>query len=298
MFNNDRTEQKTNKINWFPGHMTKALREMEKNIKLIDVIIYTLDARAPFSCVNPEFTKLIRNKPIIYVLNKSDLADDRETKSWSNFFTTEKSICVILNSKETNSTKILTDKITKLLSSKIEKYSNKGVSVVNRAMVIGVPNSGKSTLINNFCGKYKAITGNKPGVTQGKQWVRISNNIELLDTPGTLWPDFENQSIAKNLAFIGSIRDEVLDIPSLSLDLIALLQERYPQFLEERYGISLKDTPLEILEQICEARKFLIKGGEFDYDRASHALFDDFRKGRIGKITLEKVEDYAQKEKI
>ena len=278
-------------IQWFPGHMTKAIRGMEKDIRLVDLVIYVLDARAPFSCVNPEFAKVIGNKPIIYVLNKADLADDRETNRWSNFFTTENTACVILNSTQTNSTKILIDKIKFLLQKKIQKYDSKGISMINRAMVIGVPNSGKSTLINNFCGKYKALTGDKPGVTKGTQWVRIGD-VEMLDTPGTLWPSFENNEIAKNLAYIGSIRDEVLDISDLSLDFIVKIRERYPKSLIERYNITLEGEPVEVLEKICDARKFVIRGGEVDWERGSRALLDDFRKGRLGRITLDKLEDY------
>ena len=282
-------------IQWFPGHMTKAIRNMEEDIKLVDVVIYVLDSRAPYSCVNPEFERLIGNKPIIYVLNKSDLADDEQTKIWQNYFCGENKECVLLNSMQTNSSKIIISKIEKLLKNKKEKYDKKGVVMVNRAMVLGVPNSGKSTLINNLCGKYKAITGDKPGVTKGKQWVRIGGVFELLDTPGTLWPSFENQEIAKNLAYIGSIREEVLDIPGLSLDFIEKMKKLYPEFLQNRYNITLDGEPIEILEKICQSRKFLLRGAEFDYDRASHAIFDDFRKGRLGKITLDRFNDYGLK---
>ena len=282
-------------IQWFPGHMTKAIRNMEEDIKLVDVVIYVLDSRAPYSCVNPEFERLIGNKPIIYVLNKSDLADDEQTKIWQNYFCGENKECVLLNSMQTNSSKIIISKIEKLLKNKKEKYDKKGVVMVNRAMVLGVPNSGKSTLINNLCGKYKAITGDKPGVTKGKQWVRIGGVFELLDTPGTLWPSFENQEIAKNLAYIGSIREEVLDIPGLSLDFIKKMKKLYPEFLQNRYNITLDGEPIEILEKICQSRKFLLRGAEFDYDRASHAIFDDFRKGRLGKITLDRFNDYGLK---
>ncbi len=283
-------------IQWFPGHMTKAIRNMEEDIRVVDVVIYVLDARAPYSCVNPEFARVIGNKPIIYVLNKSDLADDEQTKLWQKYFTTENSLCVLLNSTQTNSSKVLLSKIEFLLKGKKEKYDKKGVKMVDRAMVLGVPNSGKSTLINNFSGKYKAITGDKPGVTKGKQWVRIGGVFELLDTPGTLWPSFENQEIAKNLAFIGSIREEVLDIPGLSLDFIEKVKKLYPQFLIDRYNISLDGEPIEILERICESRKFLLRGGDYDYDRGSRAIFDDFRKGRLGKITLDRFSDYKIKE--
>ncbi len=284
--------QKQSHINWFPGHMTKALREMEQNIKLVDLVIYVLDARAPYSCVNPKFTQVIKNKPILYVLNKADLADDNQTQKWQNFFQTKNSLCVILNSTHTNSTKIIQEKIKILLKDKLQKYNNKGVVMPSRAMVIGVPNCGKSTLINNLCGKYKATTGNKPGVTKGTQWVKVFGNIELLDTPGTLWPSFENQELAKNLAYIGSIKDEVLDISELALDFIEKMKKEYPLLFEQRYSIKFTNqTPVEVLEEVCKNRKFVIKGGETDWERGSFAILDDFRKGRLGKITLDKKEN-------
>ncbi|MBR1925269.1 MAG: ribosome biogenesis GTPase YlqF [Clostridia bacterium] len=283
-------------IQWFPGHMTKAIRNMQEDIKVVDLVIYVLDARAPYSCVNPEFAKLIGNKPIIYVLNKSDLADQNQNKIWQQYFTTKNSSCVMLNSTQTNSSKLLISKIEAMLKAKKEKYDKKGVVMINRAMVLGVPNSGKSTLINNFCGKYKAITGDKPGVTKGKQWVRIGGVFELLDTPGTLWPSFENQEIAKNLAYIGSIKEEVLNISDLSLDFIEKLRNLYPNLLAKRYNITLDGEPVEILQKICESRKFLLRGGDVDWDRGSHTLFDDFRKGRMGQITLDRLSDYKIKD--
>lgn len=283
-------------IQWFPGHMTKAIRNMQEDIKVVDLVIYVLDARAPYSCVNPEFAKLIGNKPIIYVLNKSDLADQNQNKIWQQYFTTKNSSCVMLNSTQTNSSKLLISKIETMLKAKKEKYDKKGVVMINRAMVLGVPNSGKSTLINNFCGKYKAITGDKPGVTKGKQWVRIGGVFELLDTPGTLWPSFENQEIAKNLAYIGSIKEEVLNISDLSLDFIEKLRNLYPNLLAKRYNITLDGEPVEILQKICESRKFLLRGGDVDWDRGSHTLFDDFRKGRMGQITLDRLSDYKIKD--
>lgn len=283
-------------IQWFPGHMTKALRQMEQNVKLVDLVIYVLDARAPFSCVNPQFAKVIKQKPIIYVLNKSDLADNNETLKWVDYFNTSNTASVMLDSTQTNSTKIIQEKMKLLLKNKLEKYDSKGVVMPLRAMVLGVPNSGKSTLINNLCGKYKAITGNKPGVTKGTQWVKVFGNIELLDTPGTLWPSFENQEIAKNLAYIGSIKDNVLDTAELSLDFIAKMQENYQQEFESRYAVKFEGKmPVEVLEDVCVNRKFLIKGGEIDYERGANAILDDFRKGRIGNITLDKFDKILDK---
>lgn len=276
-------------IQWFPGHMTKALRTMEKDISVVDLVIYVLDARAPFSCVNPEFAKLIGNKPIIYVLNKADLADKTQTELWTKYFTTQNSACISLDSTQTNSGKFVKEKMTQLLSGKIEKYKAKGITMPLRAMVIGVPNCGKSTLINNLCGKSKTITGNKPGVTRGKQWVKVFGNIELLDMPGTLWPSFDDQNVAKNLAYIGSISDDVYDMGELCVDFIEKLNKMDKSHLQNRYQIQIdeSDLPVEVLEKICNARVFKQKGGDVDYERGARAVIDDFRKGRLGNITLD-----------
>lgn len=280
-------------IQWFPGHMTKALRAMEKDIKLVDLVIYVLDARAPYSSVNPEFARVIGNKPIIYVLNKADLANQAQTAQWIDFFTGKTSVCIALDSTQTNSTKIITSNIEKLVKERFAKFDSKGITMVKRAMILGVPNSGKSTLINNLCGRYKAKTGDKPGVTKGTQWVRVGEILELLDTPGTLWPSFQNQDIAKNLAFIGSIRDEVVDQTELALDFLDKIRAEYPDNLTARYGIDLDGQPVELLERICQARKFVMRGNEPDYERGARAVLDDFRKGRLGRITLDQRENYA-----
>ncbi len=280
-------------IQWFPGHMNKALKMMEQEVKIVDVIIYVLDSRAPFSCVNPKFTKIIGNKPIIYILNKCDMADEAKLKLWKEYFTQENSICLTMNSTASSSTKALENAILTLLKSRFGKYDSKGISLIKRGMILGVPNSGKSTLANNLCGKSKAQTGNKPGVTKSKQWVKIGNNIEVLDTPGTLWPAFDNNQIAKHLAYIGSIKEEVLDIPELSLDLIKDLNAIDKNILQERFNIVIEpdDEPLTILEKICESRKYMLKKGEIDYDRGAYALVNEFKSGKLGKITLETPKD-------
>ena len=280
-------------IQWFPGHMNKALKMMEKEIKIVDAIIYVLDSRAPFSCVNPKFTKIIGEKPIIYVLNKCDMADDAKTRMWKEYFTSEKSICVELNSTASSSSKVIEKAMTTLLKAKIDKNKSKGISLILRAMILGVPNSGKSTLANNLCGKARAVTGNKPGVTKNKQWVRLGNMIEVLDTPGTLWPAFDNNQVAKHLAYIGSIKEEILDVPELSLDLISDLRKLDENILVNRYQIEIEegDEPLTLLEKICESRKFLLKKNEIDYDRGAYAVVNEFKNGKLGKITLETPKD-------
>ena len=280
-------------IQWFPGHMTKALRMMEKEIKIVDAIIYVLDARAPYSCVNPKLNSIIGDKPIIYVLNKCDMADPTITKEWQAYFSNIGHTCIMLNSTESGTAKKVETAIRNALSAKIERLKSKGINFIMRAMVLGVPNSGKSTLINNLCGISKAITGDRPGVTKGKQWLKIASGIEILDTPGTLWPAFDNNIVAHHLAYIGSIKEEVLDIPSLSLDFIEELCSIDPSILTTRYNITIEtdDEPVMILENICKSRGYLLKRNELDYDRGAFALINDFKSNRLGKISLEKVSD-------
>ena len=277
-------------INWFPGHMNKSLRMMDESIKQVDAVIYVLDARAPFSCVNPELNKVIGEKPIIYVLNKADLVPENVLNDCIKKFSGEKSFALKMQATTSKSSAIIIERLKKLCSAKLERKQAKGVNAVLRAMVIGVPNTGKSTIINNLCGKAKTATGNKAGVTRGKQWVNIDRGFDVLDTPGTLYPKLDNFETALNLAFIGSIRDEVLDLYELSLELIKKLQIICPAVFSTRYGISTFSTEPETLAGIARARGFLLKGGEVDSERAALALVDDFRKGRLGKIILEKVE--------
>ena len=273
-------------INWFPGHMTKSLREMEEKIKLVDAVVYVLDSRAPFSCINPELNRISEGKTIIFVLNKSDLVESRDLNGWITRLEGERRFAVRLNSTASNASKTLADMLRKVCADKIEKKRARGINAVIRAMVVGVPNSGKSTLINNLCGKAKAKTGNKAGVTRGQQWVRITPQLEVLDTPGTLYPRLDDKTAALNLAFIGSIRDEVLDMRELALELIGRLLGSGA--LEKRYGVPETGDAAAMLEKIAAARGFLLKGGETDTDRAALAVIDDFRKGRMGKLILEK----------
>lgn len=281
-------------IQWYPGHMTKAFRLMEKEIKIVDVILYVLDSRAPFSCVNPKFESLIGDKPIIYVFNKVDMADRERVDEWVKYFSKEvKYKCIMLDSTASGSGKKIESAIRLVLKDKIEKYKLKNINTTLRAMVIGVPNCGKSTLINNLCGKAKTVTGNKPGVTKGKQWVKIASGIELLDMPGTLWPSFDNIKVAKHLAYIGSIREEVLDIPELAMEFIKDMRVLDKTILEKRFNISIEDGDenLEVLEKICESRKFVVRGGDYDYDRGCASIISDFKNGKMGQITLERVSD-------
>ena len=289
-------------IQWYPGHMAKAFRLMEKEIKLVDVILYVLDSRAPFSCVNPKFKTLIGDKPIIYIFNKADMADKNKVNGWVNYFSTDGSKCVMLDSTASGSAKKVETTIYEVLKPKIDKFKAKNMFPTLRAMVIGVPNCGKSTLINNLCGKAKTTTGNKPGVTKGKQWVKIASGIELLDMPGTLWPSFDNTNVARHLAYIGSIREEVLDIPGLALDFIGEIRKLDTKILEDRYNITieLEDTNLEIIEKICESRKYLVRGGDYDYDRCCSAIISEFKNGKMGRITLDdvkKIKELTNKDK-
>ena len=273
-------------INWFPGHMTKSLREMEEKIKLVDAVVYVLDSRAPFSCINPELNRISEGKPVIYALNKSDLVENADISRWITKLSVNGSTAVKLNSTASNATKVLADKLKTVCAEKIEKKKAKGINAVIRAMVIGVPNSGKSTLINNLCGKAKTITGNKAGVTRGQQWVKITPQLEVLDTPGTLYPKLDNEKTALNLAFIGSIRDEVLDVHELALEMVK--NEIFKEPIKLRCGVEPSEDAHMTLAAIARARGFLIRGGEVDEERAAYAVIDDFRKGRMGKIILEK----------
>ncbi len=274
-------------INWFPGHMTKSLRQMEATLGLADVIIYVLDSRAVHSCMNPVFDEMIASKPIVYVLNKSDLVPMNELKVWQAKLTSEKSVASIVDATTSGSTKNILGSVKMLAQNKLNKYKSKGIKASLRGMVIGVPNCGKSTLINNFCGKAKAITGNRPGVTRGKQWVRVNDSLELLDTPGTLYPKLSNEVVARHLAFIGSIKDEVTDTFALTCEFLKELNEIAPNALVNRYKTPFLEDSLATLTQIAKNRGFIVRGGEVDIERAQSAVIDDFRKGRLGKVMLD-----------
>lgn len=276
-------------IQWFPGHMTKAIRLMEDNLRLVDAVVYVLDARAVKSCLNPLFRKLVAGKPALYVFNKCDLVEPRDLDGWERAFAAEGKTTVRSVGISGDCSKVVAG-VKAVAAAKLDRFREKGAEVNVRTMVVGVPNSGKSTIINAVCGRAKTVTGDRPGVTRGKQWVSI-DGIDLLDTPGTLWGKFEDQTVAHHLAYIGSIRDEVLDVAELACDFAAELKEEYPDALLSRYFLpELADTPSDILVQIAEARGCKARGGEPDYDRAARILIDDFRKGRLGKLMLEKAE--------
>lgn len=273
---------------WYPGHMTKAKRMMQEDIKLIDLVIELVDARIPLSSRNPDIDELGKNKARLILLNKSDLADPKYNRLWAEYFK-EKGFHVLeINSKNGTGVKAIQGVVQEACKEKIERDRKRGI--INRpvrAMVVGIPNVGKSTFINTFAGKACTKTGNKPGVTKGKQWIRLNKGIELLDTPGILWPKFEDQAVGMKLAFIGSMNDEVLHIDELSLDLIHFLQEKYDGVLKKRYEVEPVGNTSDILREICVARHCYLKGEEPDLQRAAAIVVEDFRSGRLGRITLE-----------
>ena len=285
-------------IQWYPGHMTKAKRQMQEDLKLIDLIIELVDARVPLSSRNPDIDQLGQNKSRLILLNKADLADDRQNEAWKEYFQNKGFYVVKVDSRNGAGMKTIQNVIQEACKEKIERDRRRGIkNRPIRAMVAGIPNVGKSTFINTFAGKACAKTGNKPGVTKGKQWIRLNKNVELLDTPGILWPKFEDQLVGIRLACVGSIKDDILNIEELALWLLEKLKKDYPGFLEKRYGISEEGSPLETLEAIAKARGCLKRGEELDYVKASGLIFDDFRGGKIGRITLEWAEQVKEDEK-
>ena len=273
---------------WYPGRMTKARRMMQENIKLIDLIIELVDARVPLSSRNPDIDEMGKNKARLILLNKADLAEERCNDEWVAFFKEKGYFAVKVNSKKGGGLKSIQPVIQEACREKTERDRKRGIlNRPVRAMVAGIPNVGKSTFINALAGKACTKTGNKPGVTKGKQWIRLNKNVELLDTPGILWPKFEDQEAALKLAFIGSIKDEILQTEELAAELVKFLDREYPEVIGEKYSVESSGDPYERLRSIAERRHCLVRGNELDIEKASALLLDDFRNGRLGRITLE-----------
>lgn len=274
-------------INWYPGHMKKTREMIQENLKLVDVVIEVVDARIPNSSRNPIIDELVKSKQRIIVLNKTDLADNRENERWASYFRDKGFLVLNMNCMSGAG-------ISQLISllGTIQKAKNEGQILKRtlRMMIVGVPNVGKSSLINRLTGKKSTQVGDRPGVTKGKQWLTIQNDMQLLDTPGILWPKFEDPNVGLNLAFCGSIKDEVMDLADLALELIGVLQKNYAELLIDRYKIDeIGETPLETMEAIAAKRGFILSGKRIDYERTARTVLDEFRAGAIGKITLEKV---------
>lgn len=273
---------------WYPGHMTKAKRMMQEDIKLIDLVIEVVDARIPLGSRNPDIDELGKNKARIILLNKSDLSDSRQNKLWMEYFKDQGIHALEINSKSGVGIKAIQGVVQEACKEKIERDRKRGI--INRpvrAMVVGIPNVGKSTFINSFAGKACTKTGNKPGVTKGKQWIRLNKGLELLDTPGILWPKFEDQTVGLHLAMIGSMNDEIVHLDELAYELIKFVAKEYPGILKARYEIEEQEDAYETLKAICISRRCYLKGEELDLMKASSLLVEDFRSGRLGKITLE-----------
>ena len=274
-------------INWYPGHMTKARRAMEEDLKLVDMILEIRDARIPESSLNPDIGELGKNKRRIILLNKADLADEEATKRWMEALSRQNVTAAAADSRSSAGMKTVRRLLDQVSEEKAKKDRARGI--VNRPariMVAGIPNVGKSTLINSLAGKASAKTGDKPGVTRGNQWIRLGKSLELLDTPGILWPKFEDPQVGFRLALTGSISDDILPAENLAAEGISLMRRRYPQALSDKYG-ELPEDPYEALTAIALLRKLLKKGGEPDTEKAAARFIDDLRKGRLGRVTLE-----------
>lgn len=273
---------------WYPGHMTKAKRQMQEDIKLIDLIIELVDSRVPLASRNPDINELGKNKARLILLNKADLADERKTLKWQEYFEKKGFYVVKINARSGAGLKAIQGVISEACKEKTERDQRRGIkNRPIRAMVVGIPNVGKSTFINSYAGKACTKTGNKPGVTKGKQWIRLNKSLELLDTPGILWPKFEDQKVGLCLAMIGSIKDDILNAQELALEELRYLKEEYPGMLHQRYGIQESEDAVQILKEIADVRKCILKGGEPDYEKAAAILLEEFRNGKLGRISLE-----------
>lgn len=282
--------ENTTNINWYPGHMAKTRRLIGENLKLIDVVVELLDARIPLSSRNPDFDDMLSAKPRVVIINKIDLADDNATKQWAEWYKSKGIKVILANSLVDKGAEKITDAARAVIADKIERDAERGLTKAVRIMVVGIPNVGKSSLINRLSGRAATKTGDKPGVTKGKQWIRPNSHIEILDTPGILWPKFENQEIGKKLAFIGSIRDEIMDVEMLACNLLEFLRDNYKDMLCVRYKLTEDISDMagyELLEYIGKKRGFVVSGGEIDTFRGANVILDEFRGAKIGKITLE-----------
>lgn len=279
-------------INWYPGHMTKAKRMMQENIKLIDIVVEILDARTPMSSKNPDIDELAKNKYRLVLLNKTDLADPAVTKKWAEYYRDKGFYVEEINARSGAGMKNIDDLIRAACKEKIERDRKRGI--INRpirAMIVGIPNVGKSTFINSYAKKACTKVGNKPGVTKGKQWIKLGKNVELLDTPGILWPKFEDRNVGMRLAFIGSINDDILSITDLCLEFMKFLKTNYCNTIAERYNIQEKDDVVSVLYDVADKLQCIKKGGELDVDKAAAIVITDFRSGKLGRISLEKPEE-------
>jgi ribosome biogenesis GTPase A len=276
-------------INWYPGHMKKTRESIKKSLTMVDVVFELIDARIPFSSQNPEIDSIVGNKPRVIILNKSDLASSYGNKLWQDYFNTKGISSVVVDAINNKGLDQLISLSYKVTEEKRKAYEKRGViNRPTRAMILGIPNVGKSTLINSLSGRKGAKTGNRPGITKSNQWIKTKGNLELLDTPGILWPKFEDKEVGLNLAFTGAIKDEILDIETLAFKLIERLISISPDLIENRYGINIQDkSTLDIMIEIGQKRGCIIRGGEVDFTKVSNILLDEFRKGVIGDITLE-----------
>ena len=284
---------------WYPGHMTKAKRMMQEDLKLIDLVIELVDARIPMSSRNPDIDRMAAGKARLILLNKSDLADGAKNAEWVKYFTEKGAHVLKIDSRNKADMKAVSAVIAEACKEKKERDRKRGI--INRpvrALVAGIPIVGKSTFINSFAGRACAKTGNKPGVTKGKQWIRLNKDVELLDTPGILWPKFDDAMVGIHLAFIGSVNDNIIDLTQLAAELAEFLNKEYPKVLCERYGEAAVGDKTELLGAIARARGCLKKGGELDYDKAAVMLLEDFRSGKLGRITIEAPEDYEKEANV
>lgn len=276
-------------INWYPGHMKKTRELIQENLKMVDAVIEVIDARIPISSRNPIIDELVKTKPRIIVLNKSDLADEKLSRQWEEKLKADGSSVLSMNCMSGAGVKELFKLLEKMAA---DRNKDRTMQKAYRLMIVGVPNVGKSSLINRMTGRKSAQTGDRPGVTRGKQWLKLQNNMQLLDTPGILWPKFEDPKAGLNLAFCGSIKDEILDVPTLGMELIGVLAENYPELLTARYKLDdIAETPLENMENMAMKRGCILPGKRIDYERIGKLVLDEFRGGKIGHITLESAQD-------